>query len=317
MQLQSSQDPSSGVVLDIEASSKDGLRPVHIAVAKGFGAVLMELLRMQVDLETRDVGQRTALLVGAKGGRRVCVEMLLHAGADVTARDENGLDAIALSPVPALREYIMDWVRTHQDPVRQPSKAPEATRVVGAPAESSLVATPPTASKGEAAAVAASDARAHLSTPPFGEKSCGSSARRPSLFTPVLGTRFTGTAEAARPRVVQDSIIRAAAETAETLISPTDHWKKRYDAFRAVQKMGASDKQVGVCLLPFGDHRCQNNVTLMVTVRSDATGQRPPQAARVGPVAGVGPGEQYGHEGWSDLAVSQAYAPPPPSPPSQ
>ena len=116
VQLQASQDPATGVHVDIEAcSSEEGLRPIHFAVEKGFGAVLMELLRMKADLESRNVRQRTALLIGAKSGRRVCVEMLLHAGADTTARDENGMGAIALASVPALREYIVDWVRQHQE----------------------------------------------------------------------------------------------------------------------------------------------------------------------------------------------------------
>ena len=53
LQLQASQDSATGLELDIEGSSKEGLRPIHIAVEKGFGAVLMELLRMKADLESR------------------------------------------------------------------------------------------------------------------------------------------------------------------------------------------------------------------------------------------------------------------------
>ena len=233
VQLQASQDnqPSmttEGVHLDIEVCSNGGRRPIHIAVGKGFGAVLMELLRMKVDLEARDASQRTALLIGAASGRRVCVEMLLHAGADATARDENGMDAIALASVPALREYITEWSKKHRASRRKDGEAPPKPLVTlraSIPNGGTQVVTPPSQAVG--------------------------SARPSALWTPVSGSRFTGPISETRPQVVADSIIRAAEETAETLISPTDHWKKRSDVFKAVQRMGGDDKQVCVCVWGF------------------------------------------------------------------
>jgi hypothetical protein len=162
--------------------------------------------------------------------------MLLHAGADATARDENGMDAIALASVPALREYIVDWVRNK-------------TRGALVRVKETSEPEPPASAGGSESAAQPPSGDAKVTIPvasPVAGVKRGDPVRTSALWTPVTGARFTGPADTARPRVVADAIVRAAEETAEVMISPTDHWKKRYDAFLAIKKMGASDKQVGV-----------------------------------------------------------------------
>ena len=95
----------------------------------------------------------------------------------------------------------------------------------------------------------------------------GKSPRLSSLSTSVTKSRSAGTS------VARDSIVRAAEETAETMISPTDRWKKLYDAFLAVKKMVASDKQVRGAAL--GPHSHAPN-----HAPCPLSGQRAPQATR-------------------------------------
>jgi hypothetical protein len=100
-------------LIDVEARSPDdGLCAIHRACALGMVDVVDELIRLCADIESVDPYGRTPLLVAARAGHPPVIDTLLRCDADPYARDDDGLDVIALTQNPELRDHVRARVRT-------------------------------------------------------------------------------------------------------------------------------------------------------------------------------------------------------------
>jgi hypothetical protein len=193
--------------IDVDsARSPDGKCLIHIASERGYGAVVLELLHARASIDARDPSfcQRSALLIAAFHNHSDLVEILLAKGADISLRDENGMDVIALAGSLELREKIVRWVGAN--------KSQSKTEVETKP-DFELTSTP--------------------------SPLC--SRTRNIVVTPVQG--FSAIKEQPTEGTSQ-AIVLAAVETANAFVSPKERWRKVFNIFKAVQTMGASQKQL-------------------------------------------------------------------------
>ena len=193
--------------IDVDsARSLDGKCLIHIASEKGYGAIVLELLHARASIDARDPSfcQRSALLIAAFHNHSDLVEILLAKGADFSLRDENGMDVIALAGSLELRERIVRLVGTNTSQLK--------TEVETKP-DFELTSTPS----------------------PLCPRT------RNIVVTPVQG--FSAIKEQPTEGTSQ-AIVLAAVETANAFVSPKERWRKVFNIFKAVQTMGASQKQL-------------------------------------------------------------------------
>lgn len=106
-------DSGGAILIDVESRSPDdGLCAIHRACALGMVDVVDELIRLCADIESTDPNGRTPLLVAAHAGHPLVIDTLLRCDADPNARDNDGLDVIALTKSPELREHVRARVRS-------------------------------------------------------------------------------------------------------------------------------------------------------------------------------------------------------------
>ena len=75
----------------IHEASKDGFTPLHVAASRNNVAAIELLLKHpDVDIETRDVKGKTALLVAAKEGHLESIKLLIAAGANMDVKTYQG-----------------------------------------------------------------------------------------------------------------------------------------------------------------------------------------------------------------------------------
>ena len=86
-----------GAPVDAVSGNDAGLRALHSAVAGRHGEVVALLLEAGADPGPRQQGGFTPLMAAALHGDEPMVDALLAAGADVTARSDDGRDAAAMA----------------------------------------------------------------------------------------------------------------------------------------------------------------------------------------------------------------------------
>lgn len=84
---------------DVNAKTKDGMTPLHVAAQYEHAKITKLLLRAGADAEARDKDNGTPLHVAAQYERVTAVTALLEHGADAGARDKDGKTP---------REYALD-----------------------------------------------------------------------------------------------------------------------------------------------------------------------------------------------------------------
>ena len=219
--------------LDLEETDAVGRRPVHIAAAKGFGAVVNELLRLKADYEARDASHRTPLLLASMAGHRDVTLMLLESGADFMARDSNGHDVISIAGSIELREEIASFVASqHFGASRVPAPALPSTVEVARPL------SPSPSSHGTPAHAVLESTPSPVEARP--RKRLGAIT---AIFSPVSGVTLTGKPQEPPDVDVAQSVIKACVDTSQCFTSPTDRWKRVYNTFKAVKSL-KTEKQV-------------------------------------------------------------------------
>ncbi|RSL89798.1 hypothetical protein CEP51_001078 [Fusarium floridanum] len=102
----------------IEFEGSDGYLPIHAAVLHGHGEFVRQLLsetNADVDQETSDGTQRTALQIAAGNGFVDVVETLLSHGAAVDRGDENGWSALGFAALAGELEVVNVLIRRKAD----------------------------------------------------------------------------------------------------------------------------------------------------------------------------------------------------------
>lgn len=79
---------SNSASFDVNAPTSKGKQLLHAASEKGYGSLVVELIRRHgAKIEARDQEGKTALLAAAMHGRHDVAFVLLEFGADYSARD--------------------------------------------------------------------------------------------------------------------------------------------------------------------------------------------------------------------------------------
>jgi ankyrin repeat protein len=88
-----------GYCPDVNASTRGGLRPLHLASMAGFADICLQLVDLGAEVEARDSGGLTALRVAVQAGELEVVKILIERGArtdTVGGEDGHSLMEIAL-----------------------------------------------------------------------------------------------------------------------------------------------------------------------------------------------------------------------------
>mmetsp|Transcript_111832 Transcript_111832/g.361088 ORF Transcript_111832/g.361088 Transcript_111832/m.361088 type:complete len:217 (-) Transcript_111832:28-678(-) len=84
------------------------VEPLSVAVMEDDAPHLCRCLEMRMDVNSRDVGGRTALMISAEMDRRRCAALLLEAGADFSLFADCGRDAMALAVSEHMRQLLAE-----------------------------------------------------------------------------------------------------------------------------------------------------------------------------------------------------------------
>ncbi len=88
---------SSDKRIDLNAISKDGFMPLHIAAYCGHKDIVEMLLKRGVKMNKKDKDGRTPVIVAIYGGRKDILDMLLKRGANINAKDEYGRNVVQIA----------------------------------------------------------------------------------------------------------------------------------------------------------------------------------------------------------------------------
>ena len=102
--------------VDINAKSKDGRTPLHLAIAFDRSSGAVEMLKLLIasgaDVNTRDKQGETPLHTAASAGNKDIVEALIGAGADVNATDGKGATPLKVA-IARGQKGIAEVLRRH------------------------------------------------------------------------------------------------------------------------------------------------------------------------------------------------------------
>ncbi|PQE06915.1 Ankyrin repeat-containing domain protein [Rutstroemia sp. NJR-2017a BBW] len=88
-----------GYYPDVNASTRVGLRPLHLASMAGFTDICSQLVNLGAEVEARDSDGLTALRVAVQAGELEVVKMLIERGArtdTIGVKDGHSLIEIAV-----------------------------------------------------------------------------------------------------------------------------------------------------------------------------------------------------------------------------
>jgi len=97
---------ASNIVAHLNAKGFLERTPLHLAAWKGRKETTEQLIAAGADLEAKDQEGLTPLYLAAQGGHKEIAELLIDNGADVNAKDMNGMTPLLYVPVDGHKEIV-------------------------------------------------------------------------------------------------------------------------------------------------------------------------------------------------------------------
>ena len=116
--------PGHSSVRDLSTAPREALgRLFTITLRAGSTAVVRAFIAKGVALDARDITGQTPLIIAAGRGHVECARLLIEAGCDVRACDDNGADALAHARAAGCDEVVDLIAKVHGGPIALPSPA--------------------------------------------------------------------------------------------------------------------------------------------------------------------------------------------------